>query len=444
MIITRKTLKALSYTEGLFHSLMVACTEVYALVNFARHDRDPLALGILTGLPQVLGSLFLLWAPAKVEKRHLTIGIGLSMSIQAMGVLTLFIGAQYGSSLFFTLAGLSLYWLGGQSTSSLWPDWMGPKFGPNQFGDFLASRNSFTMFGQLVFFVGFSFIAETYISFANLFMIGFLARLVSMGIQFFLFNQDVKEETDPYPRQSTAAVIPLPDIGDQKFWSFNIVTGIFRFTAGICSAYFLPYLLYDLKLTTQSYVFLAAIPMLARSIFVTKWARTGKIFGHLWGIEMSGIGVALLPVLWNFGDSYSYLIFLQVLAGLFWGGHEISTSLLVQDIYHGKSRRPIGLLQSTYTLAGLGGSFIGAALLKVVPDYHLLFSISSGLRLMSCGGMISFFNHFYGGTKFGAKASAAYVVSFIVGRPPQSGHLGSLRVYPSEEKKPETKTPPLS
>ena len=415
MILKRKTLKSLSYSEGIAYSLMVASTETYALIHFARLNQNPLSLGILAGLPQVIGSFLLYWAPAKIERHHLPLALFLSMAIQAFGVFILFLSASQGATLSANLLGLSLYWIGGMGTSSLWADWMAPKIGAAHFGEFIAKRNAITMLGQLVFFTGLAFVAESYLSYPDLFLLGLVARIVSMAIQLFLFKFQVEEEHVPFPQESRAPAITTGHLDDEKFLSFNFVTGIFRLTIGLCSTFFLPYMLYTLKLSTQDYVFLTAIPMLARAIFVTKWARSGQLAGHLFSLEVSAIGVALLPVMWNFGNHFSYIVFMQILSGIFWSGHDISTALLVQDLYHGRSRRPLGLLQATYTIAGLGGSFLGASMLTILPDYNFLFSLSTGFRLFAAGGMISYFNHFYGGTKFSPRKSALFLMS-IFGR----------------------------
>lgn len=151
---------------------------------------------------------------------------------------------------------------------------------------------------------------------------------------------------------------------------------------GLSSPFFLTYMINDLKLSTAEYVGLASLPFIGRAIFQRNWALASSQGRAQYGIQVSMVFISSLPWLWTLSSSYLYLMVLQLLSGVFWGGLELTQLLLLQHNFYGNSRKQYGLLQATNTIFATMGAILGGILLDQGLSLFQIFNASSIGRLV--------------------------------------------------------------
>jgi MFS family permease len=154
----------------------------------------------------------------------------------------------------------------------------------------------------------------------------------------------------------------------------------------IATPYFTPYMLTHLKLSYLGYLVLLCIPFISRSICLPAWGHAVERIGAYHVLWIGGLGVAMLPVLWNVSDSYAYLVAIQIGAGVVWAGYELAQILLFFDTI--PTERRMGVLTVYNVFNSLGffvGSLLGAAMLTMLGAdrhaYYLLFASSTVVRI---------------------------------------------------------------
>jgi hypothetical protein len=213
-------------------------------------------------------------------------------------------------------------------------------------------------------------------------------RLISFVFQAYLALKDRTVQTQTGTLSSGKPLVLAPDV-QKTLYSFFLWNGLFRFAANLGSPFFLPYMVNDLKLSTTAYVALTATPLLGRALFLQNWGRASEGTRPFWGVQLSCVFISFLPIMWNFGSSLPYLIVLQILSGIFWGGMEMTQVLMVQNFAYGKARRLLGRQQALLTVFSVLGAAVGGIIIKQgysIPD---IFVLSTVVRLAVAGLFIA-------------------------------------------------------
>jgi hypothetical protein len=96
--------------------------------------------------------------------------------------------------------------------------------------------------------------------------------------------------------------------------------------------------------------------------------------------------VAPLPLLWNFSDSFAYLVAIQTYAGLTWAGYELAQLLLFFDTIPTNRRVGVLTLFNLFNAAAIfTGSIVGGLMLAELGAgryaYQMLFLASTLVRV---------------------------------------------------------------
>lgn len=144
---------------------------------------------------------------------------------------------------------------------------------------------------------------------------------------------------------------------------FLLWGGLFRFSVGLSAAFFLIYMIKNIGLSTTEYAILCAAPFFSRALFQRNWNFASKGEHVYYGIQIATGFIALLPWLWILSTHFYYLFFLQILAGLFWGGLELTHLLMAQLHSYGNSRQILGVQQAVFRIFSVAGAIIGGFLI---------------------------------------------------------------------------------
>jgi MFS family permease len=156
----------------------------------------------------------------------------------------------------------------------------------------------------------------------------------------------------------------------------------------IAAPFFTPYMLGPLRLSYVEYTILTAAVFGARVAVFPLLGRLAHRFGARFLLNLGGLGVAPLAVLWLVSDAFAYLLVLQLLAGVVWGAYELATMLLFFETMPRSERLSLlTFFNVANAVALVFGSLLGGALLGVLGEspnaYAALFAISSALRIAS-------------------------------------------------------------
>ena len=146
------------------------------------------------------------------------------------------------------------------------------------------------------------------------------------------------------------------------------------------------------------------------TIFVIrKWGNLIDTFGNKPVLRICGTVAAVLPIFWLFAtpENYIAILFIHVLTGLFWNGIDLTSNNLVMGLspdenrsFYIASASVVTSLVGSIIAYALGGLFMEVTgkltadlnimfLGRPLNNYHLLFTLSTVIRLIAITFLIS-------------------------------------------------------
>lgn len=378
--------------DGVAANAMVGIGETYLPAFVLAISANEVACGLVSTIPMLVGAVLQLGSPWAVRRlgsyRQWVI---LTAVVQAIGFLPLVVAAIIGTMpVVAAFLVVSLYWATGMAGGTSWNAWAGTLVPERIRPGYFAWRTRFAQLGMVVGLAAGGVFLELGKqwewmpgAFASLFLVAAGTRVSSA---YFLSLQHEPALPDgprlPRPGELVAAVRRNTD---SRVILYMLAAQAACYIAG---PYFTPYMLGQLELSYVHYLVLICTPYVARVVCLPAWGRVADRIGVHRMLWLSGLLVAPLPVLWNFSDSFAYLVAVQVYAGLTWAGYELAQLLLFFDTI--PTRRRVGVLtlyNLLNALAIFGGSVVGGLLLAELGSgrdaYWMLFLISTVARLIA-------------------------------------------------------------
>lgn len=286
-----------------------------------------------------------------------------------------------------------LYFFIGSLPAPSWTSWMGDLVPKEERGKYFGSRNKITgFFGFIsVLFAGLilSRISNinTFLGFAVLFVIAFLARFISL-----LF---LRKQYDPPHTIKTEESIGFKnffkDLKKSNFGLFSSYISILHLTTNIAGPFFAVFMLRDLQITYSQYAIITGAATISTFLTMSYWGRVSDAFGNKKILEVTGFLVAVIPLLWLVNNNFFYLVTINLFAGFAWAGFNLSSSNFIFDSTNPKTRaESVSYFNLFRGLAVVIGASIGSLLVLYLPSlpftkYSLLtlFLISGIGRLLT-------------------------------------------------------------
>jgi MFS family permease len=154
----------------------------------------------------------------------------------------------------------------------------------------------------------------------------------------------------------------------------------------VAGPFFTPYMLGPLALSYAQFTMLIAAAFLARVAILPFIGRMAQRRGTSVVLWAGAVGIAPIPALWLVSHQFSYLIVLQILAGIAWAALEFATLLSFFERIEPEDRASVLSLfnlgnAAAICLGALVGSQLFAALGAAPLAYAWLFGISTVGRL---------------------------------------------------------------
>ncbi len=379
-----------SYWEGAFCSLMVGSTESFALYFALKSGISYSELGLLSTMPIVLGSFCQWLIPQFIRDQDARRWKLICYGIQILGIIALIQATQSNNPSFWLFPGLSLYWIGGMSSGPLWLQWISNEVPSKIFSNFFSKRNAVLSMITVLAYLATSFFLSgggDLHRFFIAFIIGGVARILGLVTQAWISRPSVSATQHPHfqaqfsagKRDSGIRHINPDKIPIVEIFLFTI---FFKIASNISSPFFMPLMVRELHYSLLEFTLITSIPFVGRFMFLSNWGRSVDGMKPFIGLTIAGFGISVIPALWVTFPIYGFLLSLETISGMLWGGFELCCLMVVRMKYGSKSMRPIALHMALMNLGATLGARLGGHLLESGWGFSKTFYLSSFMRFL--------------------------------------------------------------
>lgn len=382
-----------SVLDGAFATSMVGFGESFFSVFAVFLKATNIQLGLLSSLPQALGSLFQLFSNKLIKlfgsRKNLVCTFALLQGLMYIPVaLVFFLGTL---RIYHLILFICIYWIFGMILSPAWNSWMGDLVPENKRGLYFGRRNNITGFAYFVTFLIAGYILQRYsdgfvneyIGFVVIFLLALMCRVVS-----FVFLSKKYEPRYEVAKQDEFSFFDfLKRVRFSNYGLFVIFLCLMNFSVCLASPFFTPYMLNDLKMSYFAFTIVTAAAIITKISSMPVWGRVSDRFGTKKVLSLSGFLMPTMPLLWLFSGNLYYLIVIQMCSGFVWAGFELASFNFIFDTTSPEKRATcVAYYNVLNGLAILSGALIGSLIVKYNTmfwsKYLLVFLISFVLRYL--------------------------------------------------------------
>ena len=377
----RKTLRY-SQQEAVASGLMTATSDNFLNAFAIYLKASAVQLGWLTALPQLAGAVMQIvsvWLGGHIARKPLVVGTALLQSaiVAGMAVVALPLSARsLPSSQVTLLIGLSIaYFTCINIVQPHWRAWMGGLVPKQTRGVFFASRSRLTMLTTLIIFVLGGLLlnastraGSTWTGFFILFSAAAVGRLLSAILLGLMHDPERQTGTDTMRLRDSWLHIKT-SLKDPTFRNYSLFVAALQGAVAVSAPFFAVYMLRDLQFTYLQFSFNSVASIATQFLFLRRWGRLSDRFGNHWVMVICAASIPVIPVLWMLSPNQYYLIFVQIISGVFWSGFTLSTANYLYDIRpHQTNFALYAAIQSgTSALAVCLGGIFGGYLASHAP-----------------------------------------------------------------------------
>jgi MFS family permease len=268
----------------------------------------------------------------------------------------------------------------------IWASLMGDLVNPEHRGSYFGNRNSISGLTSIVFttFAGFilnGFASNVFYGFAIIFLIAFIARLISA----YFLNRHYEPEFR-FPEQG---YIPLSHfikhLGKTNFGKFTLYDSLTQFATFLAAPFFTVYMLRTLEFTYIQYMVILTVATIFSLIGMRFWGKISDWYGNIHSLRIIGLLVSLVPLLWILNSNFVFLIIVQAIAGFAWGGFRITSFDFIYDVT-GREKRPMFMAYHNIVI-GLG-MFFGASIGGILLNFYTISFMNPILFIFLVSGIL--------------------------------------------------------
>jgi MFS family permease len=403
---------------------------------------SPFQLSVLSALPQLIGTgaqlasvKLLRWFP---DRRALIRAGTAGQALSWLPILLLpLLFPDSGPSLL--ILGTTLYFACNQFTTPTWNSFIADHLDEHERGAYFARR------AMVMASLSFAALcvagwllslwqdhAFSWMGFALIFTVAGAARWISAVA--LTKVEDI--HATPYPDTSPSFRRFLAGTS-VSFRRFLLFSGAMHAAVLIAGPFFVLYMLRDLHLAYWGYGSWLAAGILGQLLTLRAWGRFADRFGNKALLTVTGFMVPFLPMLYLAGTNLLFLLFVNFLGGVTWGGLALGLQNYVFDAVRPEDRAKAVATYSTINALGWClGALLGSWLVHALPsritvgqyslvlasNLPLVFFVSGLLRLAVSGSFLRSFHE--------ARAVEQAPFTQLVWELPLLKPLGQLLVSP--------------
>lgn len=364
----RTTLR-LSHKEAAVSAVMTATGDNFLNAFAVFLQATAMQLSLLTAVPQLTGAslqLLSVWVARFVRRQVLVVVTALLQALVVLAMAGLAAAAWRGTAAVNSLILLAgLYHIANFIIQPHWRAWMGGLVPVARRGVFFAARTKITMATSLVVFLS-GGVLLTFcqrlqwvgLGFALLFGAASIGRLLS-AILFYKMH-----DPDPHPAMSEPEVIQSTfrqcthALTDKTFRNYSLFVAGMQGMVAISAPFFAVHMLNNLDFSYLQFCLNSVASIATQFATLGFWGRVSDRFGNRLVMIATSCILPTLPLWWLLSSNFYYLLGVQVLSGLAWGGFSLSTANYLYDIRpHRSNFATYAALQSAI---GAAWVFIGA------------------------------------------------------------------------------------
>jgi MFS family permease len=366
--------RALSHSvrDGMAFSIAAGGGETYfsAFALYLRASAPEVAL--LTTLPSFVGALAQLlsaWAGQRLSRKFLILS---GASLQAfLWLPILLLPALFpGHAIALLLAALTLFYAAANLVAPQWTSLMRDLVSDRRRGRYFGHRTRLTTLTSFAALVSsgvilhlFATRGSTYLGFATVFALAFVARAASVYHLSFLCE----------PPDHT----PAPDMHVSHWWKalkatgavgFSLYTVLMNCAVAIASPLFAVYMLRDLEFTYLEFMANTGASVFVQFLTLSTWGRLADVYGSRPVLIASSIAIPAVPALWLVSNDFWYLLAVQCFSGLAWAGFSLSAGNLLFELVPRARRAAYVAFHNVAAAGGIfAGAMVGALCATVLP-----------------------------------------------------------------------------
>ncbi len=217
--------------------------------------------------------------------------------------------------------------------------------------------------------------------FALLFGAALIGRLVSLRLLGTLaaFDHGATISAPAPPRTLWRELVTT--LSDQAFRRFTLFVALMQGAVAIAGPFFSVHMLRNLGFSYAEFMASLAASIVLQLLTLNSWGYVSDHLGNRIVLVTTALVIPVLPLLWVFSGNFWYILAVQGLAGLAWGGFTLSSSNYLYDL------RPAGSELASFAavqavISGLAvfcGAMTGGWLAATLPPMIDLGGVTLGL-----------------------------------------------------------------
>lgn len=256
-----------------------------------------------------------------------------------------------------------LFHVSGNLVQPQWSSLMGDLVPERRRGRYFARRNRLASLATLLSLIGAGIIlhaltaqGQALMGFLAVFAIASSARLLS---SYYLSRMyDPEEEAPPALPNGPHGLSWLRALRGTPFLRFSVAIAALQGSVAIAAPFFAVYMLRHLDFSYLQFMIITASSTVMQLLTLNTWGQIGDRLGNRVMLVTTGWLVAVLPALWLVSDNFWYLMGIQLLSGLGWGGFNLSAGNYLYDLRPG---RPLAAYMAVHNVLTSAAVFVGAA-----------------------------------------------------------------------------------
>lgn len=386
----KNTLKV-SYLDGLFASIMTGFSETFMTPYCLALKGTTRQIAALVSLPNLFSALFQLKSSDMIarlkSRKKVVVTCVLLHALMWVPIISIPYFPKINTG-WYLIAFVILYTALNGFAIPAWSSMMSDYIPGGSRGKYFGWRNR--TLGLVVVLSAFiaGFILryvnknEVLFGFTLIFSIACVSRLVSWYFLTRMHEAKLKISKEAYFTFWDF----IKRIRESNFAKFVFFVGSMSFTVNLASPFFAVYMLRDLNMDYMTYTVVVASATLTTLIMMAVWGRYCDVVGNIRVLKTSSLFVPLIPLLWLFSSNVFYLIIIQIFAGFFWAGFNLSASNFIYDAVSAPKRsRCVAYFNVVNVVAIFLGATLGGLLAGVLPAIKAnrllcLFSVSAAAR----------------------------------------------------------------
>lgn len=372
--------KSLRYSlfDGIFANVMIGFTDTFMAPYALAMGASAGFIGILTSMPNLAGAFFQNIS-ATLSERLGSRKILITNAVFAQALMLLpIISIPYIFGL-HRLAFLAAFYTVFASLNLLafpaWSSLMADHVSESERGKVFGMRNRILGVVNVVsmFLAGFILYAskkfftsgkEFITGFSIIFFIAFIARLISWKFLTKMYEPklDIREE-----HRFTIWQF-LKRVSKSNFGRFVIFVVTMNFFVNISGPFLPVYMINELRFNYLTYTIITLTATLTIFFMMNWWGLHADHIGNRRVMRLTSFFLPLIPTVWLLSGNPIYLVAMQIFAGFFWAGFNLSASNFIYDAVTPEKRtRCIAYFSVLNGLAIFFGAITGGVLLRVLP-----------------------------------------------------------------------------